>query len=328
MAGQGILTAADGESAVIPVRQGFFTFDLNQSEIGLRAYRERNVGPERRTRACGVTFPQLRDHDERAFRLAFAAAEGKRALVSSGKLTPGAEASLTFVRFRELGWVPVRDSIAECPKPNAQGDMVIARPTRGYHAFALTLKGGVVARRTAEQSGDVVAFDDEVGGSVGGVLTWNRAFRNARVLGVALDVQRGFASPGDADPLDACVTRLRGVTVDGDSARVQECEERYVGPLGDETRGQLRVDWTSKLVRTQRGRGPAVGLYAAASGLARTNATTAYSLAAGPMLHPAERPSQVLGAALVELSDLTNASGRRPKLSQRLFLRLFVGLPI
>jgi hypothetical protein len=108
--------------------------------------------------------------------------------------------------------------------------------------------------------------------------------------------------------------------------RVESCEDRYAVELGEESRGQLRLDFTTKVGRVAGEESPFLGLIAAVSATGRTDLKPTYSLAVGPTIHPADAPSQILGGALLEIRDFTNANGQHPG-NKKLFVRLYVGLP-
>ena len=107
---------------------------------------------------------------------------------------------------------------------------------------------------------------------------------------------------------------------------MQSCEDRFVGPLPDAWRTQLRLTYVQKVWRFEGG--PQLGLLGAVTATGRTEKAPTYAAAAGLTFHPKDKPSHVVGATLLELSDVTNATGNNPTLLKMLGLRLVVGLPL
>ena len=272
-------------------------------------------------------MPRIEDHTEETLDISAAAQAGKRAIISGGEFVPGADASVGIVHVFEQGFEPPET----CPSRAAADTAQLALHSRGYDAVYVNVRGSLADRAMANPLSlkpTVLALVDHAGGALGPVLGINHAFTESTILGSSLDVAREWASPGDAQPQTACTLTTVGTLKNGTPAIVEKCSARYLGPLPNDWRSQLRLDYTTKIARHIGGSGPALGLYAAAAAVARTTAKTSYDLSIGPTLHPTGKPSQILGAALFELTDVTDANKQNPMFSQRLSLRLYAALPL
>jgi hypothetical protein len=320
---QASLSAAEKKTAIIPKQQGFISIDFTESKFGIRRYGE-SVDSTETTTVCGMDFPLIPDHTERALEFAIAAEKGKRTLLSKGKLTPGVEVSLSLARFIEHGF----KAPPTCP-PATQGNTAIDAESRGYHAVFVEVLGDWVARSTAltvPGTTPQIRTEDTSGTSLGLRGGLNYAWTERQVGGIAVDISREWNSPGGADPQSVCVESVTGVDEEGSPTRVEKCEERLLAPLDDYNVGRLRLDFVTKLGKPRADR-PSLGAAAAASVVARSTLKPVYNVAIGPTLHPTGSPSRVIGGALFEVLDITNANGKHPDTADKLVFRLFVGLP-
>jgi hypothetical protein len=321
---QSQLTAAGGTSSIVTDR-GFLTIDVNQAKVGLHVFHASPQSGAHVQRLCGIDVPRIEDHTEETGDVSAAAQAGKRSIFSQGQFVPGGDASFGIVHVFEHGV-----EAPTCPRPGT-ADTLLGLRSLGYDAIFLNVRASLVDRALADRvvaSPGEIAFVDHAGGFLGPVVGVNHAFSESAILGAALDVAREWASPGDAQPQTACTLTAEGTLSNGTPAIVEKCQARYVGPLPDDWRSQLRVDYTTKLIKNLTGTGPSLGLYAAAAAVARTTAKTSYALSVGPTVHPPGKPSQILGAALFELADITDANKQNPMFNQRISLRLYAALPL
>ncbi len=321
--GQSVLSLAEGRSAVIPDKHGFVSLDFKESAIGLRLYRDSVIefdpGESEVEAVCERDWARIKDHEERTFDLSLAAEKGKRALFKGGSFTPGADVQIGYARFWELGFDPP----SKCPEKDKAGEIDLGG--HGYHAFFIGLRGGVTGRDTvAFPTGLPAVLADETGWTTGLTIAYNRRFHGSRLLALSASLGREWRSPGDDSPLQACVVESSGVDADGKPVRLEDCSDRYA-KLTDFTSGELRVEFAAKI--REAGEGPHVGVLLAASTKFRQEMSTTVDLAMGPTLHPKDEPTKMLGAALLEVRDLADASGSHPRFKDRLSLRLYATLP-
>jgi hypothetical protein len=319
---QASLETAEGGTSIIPRRSGFISIDFAESEVGLRTYTEKFVGAtDAKTTVCGVEVAIIADHTERAFEVALGAEDGKRAILAKWDFVPGIEASYSWTRYWERGYV-VPDP---CPAPGEGIDP----QTLGYSAAFFKITGGWVERSVVTTSGSspvVIATEDGSGMTLLGTLGMNYAWTERRVLGFAIEAGHEWNSPAGSDPQSVCSVTAQGQDADGKSVLIQSCEDRFVGPLDDFSVGRLRTDFVTQVGRVRPER-PSFGFLAAGSAVVRSERKPTYNVAIGPTLHPEDSPSTVRGALLLELRDITNGSGSVERFRDRVGVRLYVGLP-
>lgn len=319
---QASLETAGGGTSIIPRQSGFISIDFAESEVGLRTYTERFVGDtDATTKVCGVEVAIIADHTERAFEVALGAEEGKRAILAKWDFVPGIEASYSWARYWERGYIEPDP----CPAPGEDIDP----ETLGYTAAFFKITGGWVERSVVTTSGSspvVISTEDGSGMTLLGTLGWNYAWTERRVLGLAIEAGREWNSPAGNDPQSVCSVTAEGQDADGNPVLIQSCEDRFVGPLDDSSVGRLRTDFVTQVGRVRVDR-PSFGFLAAGAAVVRSERKPTYNIALGPTLHPADSPSTVRGALLLELRDITNGSGRVERFRDRVGVRLYVGLP-
>jgi len=320
---QSQLTAGDGKSAILPVGQAAIVLDLNEAKVGVHLHQDRNYPAPPPVPMCGHQVNVVPDHRELTTDLAVAAKKGKRSLLSSGSFVPGFDLSFTAARFFEHGFAPP----AKCPSGDNGFDVV----SNGYDALFLSLVSEIADRKTVEVSSSgankLTTMQEVAGPSLGLKGGWNHAFGSARILGLDLEGVHDWKTVGDDDPSSVCTQSAAGVDKNGNVVTVQQCEDRFIGPLPDAWHGRARVDWTQKLWRAPKG-GPAIGFLAAASLTTRSTKAPTYGFVLGPTLHPKDKPSNILGAMLFEVTDLTNSTHKHPTVLKMLNVRLVLGLPL
>ncbi|HYN82271.1 MAG TPA: hypothetical protein VES88_12270 [Gemmatimonadaceae bacterium] len=99
---QAPLHAAGEPGVIIPNRAATLSLDLNEERLGLHLFDDQ-PGKAGIANICDEMIATVPDHSERLLDFGAAAKKGKRALVSSGALTPGIDAAFSHVDFRELG---------------------------------------------------------------------------------------------------------------------------------------------------------------------------------------------------------------------------------
>ncbi|HYN82272.1 MAG TPA: hypothetical protein VES88_12275 [Gemmatimonadaceae bacterium] len=187
----------------------------------------------------------------------------------------------------------------------------------------------MVERKIATQTGPtLVQFTDKIGVTASILGGLNRSFGRSRILGTALDLGREWRTPGEDDPQNACETTMAGIDKDGKQVTVETCDDRFVGPLPDVWRAQLRFNWSQKVRYLSGDAGPSIGIVGALTATARTREQVSYTAAAGYTIHPKGKPTNILGAALLELADMTNTTGKHPTLLKMLNVRLVLGVPL
>lgn len=194
--GQQALSAADGKSSIVPVRQGFLSLDFGQEKIGVRRYWEKSADFPPTVEICGQPFPQIPNHSEWTLGSAVSAKDGKRNLFGKGTFTPGIEASVGFAHFIERGY-----GASDCSKSD-KGGLSSDPIGRGYHALFVTFTGTLLARNAVEESPDgQIITSEEVERGIALSGGYNRSFGRGRVLGLALEGKRIADSPGGLDPI-------------------------------------------------------------------------------------------------------------------------------
>jgi hypothetical protein len=319
---QASLETAEGGTSIIPRSSGFVSVDFAESRIGLRRYSEKFVGDtDVKTTMCGVQVAIIADHVERAFEIALEAEKGKRAILAKWDFVPGIETSYSWSRYWERGYV--------VPDPCPPDGGAIDPQTLGYSAVFFKITAGWVERSVVTPTGSspvVFTTEDGSGTTLLGTLGWNYAWTERQVFGIAVEGGREWNSPAGDDPQSVCSVIADGQDGEGQATVIQSCEDRFLGPLDDFTVGKMRTDFVTQIGRVRDGR-PSFGLLAAASTVVRNERKPTYNVALGPTLHPADAPSTVRGALLLEVRDITNSNGQADKFRDRVGVRLYVGLP-
>jgi hypothetical protein len=72
---------------------------------------------------------------------------------------------------------------------------------------------------------------------------------------------------------------------------------------------------------------PQFAMIGAVSTDLRQYARTAYNVAVGPAVTPPLMPDNIIGALMLEVDDITDASGQVPTFADRFAVRLYIGVP-
>jgi len=314
---QGILTLSDGRSAIIPYEGGYLTADFTESAIGTHLHWE-FVGDVPTIVLCGQQVAGIPNHRQLTADLTFAAEKGKRALFSKGQFTPGIDLAPGFALFWEH--TPTAPDCTHAP------DAIDARGTYDalYIGFVQTVVGNDVV---LTPPGGPITLETDATKNSSAAVTYNHYFGRGQLLGASARFGKEWLSPGNADPLQTCVQAASGLDVTGNAVVVSNCTNMYVGPLSDLTTTRLRLDYEGKLRPIAWKDKPQIGVYASLSTVSQTGLNTVYNVAVGPTLHPKNKPRQILGAFLIEGTDLFNANGKHPQARDRWTARLYATVP-
>jgi hypothetical protein len=123
------------------------------------------------------------------------------------------------------------------------------------------------------------------------------------------------------------VQQATGQDKDGKLTTASVCSDRIVGSLSDAWTGQLRADYLHHFPRHTSA--PTFGLVVGASSNLQENLRPSYNLTAGPTLHRAGKPEQVLAALLLSVTDLTDANDQALEFWKNQFaLTLYLAIPL
>lgn len=309
-----IPAGGDGKITVLGAGQAV-TMDMTQSALGLSYSSETWARSEQHCRQipdpaarqkCAEDYVrnQLTGGRRSYFEFAasLAAEKGKRKLFSGGNLTPGLE--VTATRGIEL------------------------QAGVGHHQFYFAPTLEVTAVDVAEATATGAwKMETRAHTSVGSWLGYNVAFSQSNELGVAVKGTRELSTPGKLKPVQVCVQQSTGTDEEGKPATAAACSDRIVGELSDSWAGQLRADYVRHFAR--RVSAASFGFVIGGASNLQEGLKPSYSLSLGPTLHRVGSPGQVLAAALLSVTDLTDANDRDLDFWKDQFaLTLYLGIPL
>lgn len=140
------------------------------------------------------------------------------------------------------------------------------------------------------------------------------------LLGLGGSVRREWSSPGTVRAVEVCVG--------GAGTALPLCADRYPAPLEDYWAGQVRGDliWSIAHVGTGPSR-PAVALLGSASVDLGQEAPARLNLGTGLGVTTASFPGQPIVVLLVEMYDITDATGQALTVSDQLVTRVSLTIP-
>jgi hypothetical protein len=308
------LTPARGTTSIITGQFDALSIDVTETALSFLNVQGQLGSPSGQERVTNTRFT-------------IAAQKFKRDILSRGEITPGFEFEHRFTFAQHLLGSPSGQA-------QAPGAASVTPVPSGFRIFYAGFRGDITQVKTAVDADGEGEEEIELGDATAGTLAFNGGVNfapaaNANVWGVGFEIRRGFSTPLAQRPSNVCTNSPLGVDGQGHEIVVSDCSNRFLGGVGDEWTGHIRTDVVTRRIQIAPGdpESSTVGLIAAASANLSDRAKTTYNFALGPALYKAGSPYQVLAALLFEVEDATDARGQAEDFEDRIFIRLYLGVP-